>query len=96
MNSSVVERGVEMFKEGTLNKVFAFYKFLIEIISDFKDRIQIAYLKDKHWSKIAKLLKGNIYLLGIQFYLRDNLIYYTDFIERIRLYLLKVFEKEIF
>ena len=96
MNLSAKEKGATTSDEGTLDEVSAFNEFLVEMSSEFKESIQAAYLKDKHWSKIRNSLKSDVHLPGIQFHLHDGLIYYTDFIGRIRLCLPKAFEKEIF
>ena len=92
----MTERGAVTPQEGTTEEVFAFIEFLVEISSEFKDGSQTTYLNDKHWSKILESLKGDAHLPGIQFYLHDGLIFFTDFVKRIRLCLPKVFEKEIF
>ena len=35
-------------------------------------------------------------MFNVQFYLKEDLIYYTNFVNKIRLYLSKFFKKEIF
>ena len=42
------------------------------------------------------MLKSENLILNIQFYLVDDLLYFTNFLNKIRLYLSKKFEKKIF
>ena len=42
------------------------------------------------------MLKGEDSILNIQFYLVDDLLYFTIFFDKMRFYLFKEFEKEIF
>ena len=91
------EGGEPTSPDGTLDEVFSFNAFLAEMSSEFKNQLIQGYKDDKKWSKIRDdLTTKDQQIPGIQFYLEDDLIFFNDFEQRIRLCLPKSFEKEIF
>ena len=76
--------------------MFAFNEFLIKMLKEFKIRVQISYIKNKKWIKIWKTLKSDDSTSDIQFHFINDLLYFTNFFNKIRFCLLKKFEKKIF
>ena len=52
-----IEKGMPTFEEGTLDEVFAFNDFLIEMSDDSKTRLRDSYSADKNWLNILDLLR---------------------------------------
>ena len=105
------EGKVESESQGVLDEVFIFNMVLTEMSEDYRRRLGKAYTEDKKWSKIVAVLleeknklekdsegvKGDVIVPNIQFFLRDNLIYYKDeYDDRERLCIPKSMEREVF
>ena len=76
--------------------MFAFNEFLIKMLKEFKTKVQVFYVKNKKWIKIWETLKSDDSTFDIQFHFVNDLLYFGDFFNKIRLYLFKKFEKKIF
>ena len=96
MNESIRKKDMSTSKKNTLDEMFAFNEFLIKMLKEFKIKVQVFYVKNKKWIKIWKTLKSDDSILDIQFHLVNDLLYFTNSLDRVRLCLFKKFEKKIF
>ena len=97
MSDLTIEKDIPISEKNTLDEVYTFNKFLIKMTSEYKKDLRFAYLSKSSWTKIIDLLKNDAPTLDIKFYFDENdLIYYTDFIDKIKLCLPNVYKKEIF
>ena len=96
---------------GVLDEIFAFNFTCTQMSTEYKDKLLKAYAEDKKWSKVLDMLNEerrnhqeqdggvteDITLPNIQFFLRDELIYYRDALDnRERLCIPKSLEQNIF
>ena len=79
-----------------VNDVVFFHACLIQMSDEFRKRFIDVYVKSFKWTKIMNTIQKSSMFSNIQFFLDDDLIYYTNFANRKRLCLLKEFEKKIF
>ena len=79
-----------------VNDVVFFHACLIQMSDEFRKRLIDVYVKSFKWTKIMNTIQKSSMSSNIQFFLNDDLIYYTNFANRKRLCLFKEFEKKIF
>ena len=68
-------------KNDTLDKVFIYHTTIVQMFSEFWEKIKKSYLENKHWKETIRQLRKTeeIEIIRMSFYLDDKLIYYTDF-----------------
>ena len=66
-------------------KIHIYHITMIEMLSDFQNKIKKIYLKDKKWKKIIQQLhyfEKNLADIFLYFYfMNENLIYYLNFVD---------------
>ena len=70
--------------------------YLLNMSSEFRKRLLDAYANFKKWINMKEMIEKSSISENIQFSIKNELIYYTNVVERKRLCLLKKFEKKIF
>ena len=76
---------LENILENIDKKIHIYYIIVIEMLSDFQNKIKKTYLKDKKWKKIIQQLhysKENLADTFSYFYfMNENLVYYFNFVD---------------
>ena len=92
---------LENILENIDEKIHIYHITVIEISSDFQNKIKKVYLKNKKWKKIIQqlhCLKESLTDMSSYFYfINENLVYYLDFIDTWQWFCVsKILEKKIF
>ena len=86
-------------KNDILDKVFIYHTMIVQMSSEFWEKIKKSYLENKHWKETIRQLRRTekAETIRMSFYLDDELIYYTDSSDYCHcLCIFKSLEKDIF
>ena len=82
-----------------LDEIFIYNITVIEMSSEFQNKIKKNYIENKHWKKTIWQFKWveNIEIIEFSYFMNDDLIYYINLIDSCCCFcIFKSLEKEIF